>query len=235
IRVSLRAMLPMLERLLEPRRDAIARLHDRAAAERVARRAAQRERVSTEMGRAVTTPFVACAEVLRAIGPEVAIVDEAASLMPHTRALLDSPSWRQYSSCRGGGLGWGMPAAVGASLGLDRNPVVSLIGDGAAMYSPQALWTAANENLPVTFVVMNNRGYRILKNFMAAQSHYLSVQANRYIAMDLDDPAIDFPALAASMGVPARRVERASDIAAAVEAGIASGRPNLIEIPISAG
>ena len=58
---------------------------------------------------------------------------------------------------RGGALGWGMPAAVGFSLGLGRQPVVSLVGDGAAMYSPQALWTAAHEDLPVTFVVINNR------------------------------------------------------------------------------
>ncbi len=234
IRASLKAMLPMLERMLDPNRALYTALREQAQLDRAARRAAQRDRVRAEFDAAMTTPFVACNEVLRAIGPEVAIVDEAASLMPLTRSLLDSPSWRQYSACRGGGLGWGMPAAVGMSLGLDRNPVVCLVGDGAAMYSPQALWTAANEKLPVTFVVFNNRGYRILKNFMAAQSHYLSVQANRYIAMDIDDPAIDFMALATSMGIPSRRVERAADIAGAVEAGIASGLPNLIELPISA-
>jgi len=103
------------------------------------------------------------------------------------------------------------------------------------MYSPQALWTAAHESLPVTFVVMNNREYNVLKNFMRAQPHYLSAQANRFIAMDLVDPPVDFLALAASMGVPARRVGRAAEIAGAVEAGIASGVPNLIEIPITAG
>lgn len=54
-------------------------------------------------------------------------------------------------------LGWGMPAAVGVSLRLGREPVVSVLGDGAAMYSPQGLWTAAPERLPVTFVVMSRR------------------------------------------------------------------------------
>jgi benzoylformate decarboxylase len=112
--------------------------------------------------------------------------------------------------------------------------VASLVGDGASMYSPQALWTAAYEGLPVTFVVMNNREYNILKNFSKSQPHYLSPRANRFIAMDITDPPIDFLALAAAMGVPARRVERAGDIAGAVEDGIASNRPNLIEIPISA-
>jgi benzoylformate decarboxylase len=95
-----------------------------------------------------------------------------------------------------------MPAAVGYSLGTDRAPVVSIVGDGAALYSPQALWTAARENLPVTFVVVNNREYNILKDFMKAQPHFASVRANRFIALDLVKPAIDFLALAGAMGVP---------------------------------
>jgi benzoylformate decarboxylase len=135
---------------------------------------------------------------------------------------------------RGGALGWGMPAAVGCSLGLGRQPVVCLAGDGAALYSPQALWTAAHQNLPVTFIVMNNREYNVLKNFMKGQSDYVSARNNRFIAMDLERPAIDFLALARSMGVRASRIEKATDIASAVEAAIASGTPNLIEIVISA-
>ena len=133
----------------------------------------------------------------------------------------------------GGALGWGLPAAAGYSLGTGREPVVCLLGDGAAMYSPQALWTMAHERLPVIVVVMNNREYNVLKNFMRGQSHYLSASSNRFIAMDLIDPAIDFLALAACMGIQARRIERAGDIADAVAAGIASGKPNLIELPIS--
>jgi benzoylformate decarboxylase len=126
-----------------------------------------------------------------------------------------------------------MPAAVGFSLGIDRAPVVSIVGDGAALYSPQALWTAAHERLPVTFVVINNREYNILKRFMRSQPHYASTRANRFIGMDILDPAIDFLALAASMGLPANRIDRAAEIAPALEAAISSGAPNLIEIPIS--
>jgi benzoylformate decarboxylase len=126
-----------------------------------------------------------------------------------------------------------MPAAVGASLGLGR-PVVSLVGDGAALYSPQALWSAAHEALPVTFVVMNNREYNVLKNFMRSRSGYVSARTNRFIAMDIDNPAIDYQAMAHAMGVPARQINKASDIAPAIEAGIASGKPNLLEIIISA-
>jgi len=181
----------------------------------------------------VTTPLVAGREMARAIGPEIAIVDEAPATLGALRAFLSTASARQYSFSRGGALGWGMPAAVGFSLGIDRAPVVSIVGDGAALYSPQALWTAAHEHLPVTFVVINNRAYNILKQFLQSQPHSASVRAHRFIAMDIVAPAIDFLALAASMGLPARRIERAADIAPALEAAISSGVPNLLEIPIS--
>ncbi len=184
---------------------------------------------------AVTSPLVAAREVLRAVGPQMPVVDEAIATSASLRSLLRDERPRPYAMIRGGALGWGLPAAAGYSLGIGREPVVCLLGDGAAMYSPQALWTLAHERLPVTVLVMNNREYNVLKNFMRGQSHFLSAASNRFIAMDLVDPPIDYLALAASMGVPARRVERAQDIAAAVEAGIASGRPNLIEVPISAG
>lgn len=177
-------------------------------------------------------PLVAAQEMARGIGPDTAIVDESVVTAAHLRKFLNSNIKCRYAFLRGGALGWGMPAAVGYSLGLGREPVVCLVGDGAALYSPQALWTAAHEKLPVTFVVLNNREYNILKNFMRSQSHFNSAQENKFIAMDIVDPAIDFLALAQSMGVFARRVEQASDIAAAIQAGIASGLPNLIEIPV---
>ncbi len=234
IKASLKVLLPMLDRKLARQQGAIARLRETAERDRDARRAALKARAADELAAPVTTPLVAAEQVTRAIGPHVAIVDEAVATSLHVRSFLNSSSPRQYSFLRGGALGWGMPAAVGTSLGLDRAPVVSLVGDGASLYSPQALWTAAREKLPVTFVVMNNREYNVLKNFMKAQPHFLSIRTNRFIAMDLEDPAIDFLALATSMGIPSRRIDRAQDIAGAVEEGIASGVPNLIEIPIAA-
>ena len=234
IKASLKVLLPMLDRKLARQQGAIAKLRETAERDRDARRAALKARAAEELSAPVTTPLVAAEQVTRAIGPHVAIVDEAVATSLHVRSFLNSSSPRQYSFLRGGALGWGMPAAVGTSLGLDRAPVVSLVGDGASLYSPQALWTAAREKLPVTFVVMNNREYNVLKTFMKAQPHFLSIRTNRFIAMDLEDPPIDFLALAASMGIPSRRIERAQDIAGALEEGIASGVPNLIEIPIAA-
>ena len=197
----------------------------------------QREQLAQETSKLFSLegihPLVAAQEMARGIGADAAIVDEAIVTAAHLRKFLHSNTTCRYSFLRGGALGWGMPAAVGYSLGLGREPVVCPVGDGAALYSPQALWTAAYEKLPVTFVVVNNREYNILKNFMRAQPHFTSAQKGEFIAMDIINPPIDYLAMAQSMGVPASRVDRASDIAAAIQAGIASGIPNLIEIPVT--
>jgi benzoylformate decarboxylase len=232
IKASLAAMQPLLAAAAAPQAPAYAGLRAAALKAQAARRTALADRAAAEWDAPLITPLVAAQQAARAIGPHIRIVDEAVATALHVRSFLDSHSAAQYSFLRGGALGWGMPAAVGASLGLGREPVVSLVGDGAALYSPQAMWTAAHEKLPVTFVVMNNREYNILKNFLRGQEHYLSNRSNRFIAMDIGEPAIDYLALAHSMGLPARRIERPGDIAPAIEAGIASGQANLIEIII---
>ncbi|MBL8473153.1 MAG: thiamine pyrophosphate-binding protein [Rhodocyclaceae bacterium] len=183
-------------------------------------------------GRPRIHPLVAARELALGIGSATPIVDEALATATHLRKFLNNEGTRQYSFLRGGALGWGMPAAIGFSLGIGRRPVVSLAGDGAAMYTPQSLWTAVNEKLPVTFVIINNREYNILKNFMRSQSHYTSARTGRFIAMDMNDPPIDFGALAASMGVPAQRITDAAQIRPRVAEAIASGVPNLIEIVV---
>ncbi|WP_375463633.1 thiamine pyrophosphate-binding protein [uncultured Methylobacterium sp.] len=234
VRASLDVLLPLLGARLADRAEAYARLRVEAARAYADRRTRLAAAADAAFSDPVIAPLVAAREIARAVGAETTIVDEAPATLAHLRIFLHSPSAHQYASMRGGVLGWGMPAAVGYSLGLDRAPVVCVVGDGAAMYSPQALWTAAHEKLPVTFVVINNAEYNILKTYMRSQAHYASARAGRFIAMDLTDPRIDFLALAASMGVPARRIARAGDIAAAIEAGIRSGAPNLVEVVVRA-
>jgi benzoylformate decarboxylase len=124
-----------------------------------------------------------------------------------------------------------MPPAVGTSLGLGRQPVVAVIGDGSAMYSPQALWTAAHEKVPVTFVIVNNRGYGILKTAVGSIAN--RQPSNDFVGLDLTDPDIDFQALARTFGLPGLRITRATDVADAIQAGIASNAPNVIEIVLS--
>lgn len=229
---SLAVLNPLLKERLSHRADAHARLLHQAQADRRQRRESLVKEAEELNNGVAIPPLLAARELARGIGPDTPIVDEAIVTASYLRDFLHSNSTRQYHFLRGGALGWGMPAAVGYSLGSGREPVVSLVGDGAALYSPQALWTAAHEQLPVTFLVMNNREYNILKNFMRSQKHFTSAQRNRFIAMDIENPAIDFSALAASMGVAATRVDVAADIAAAIQAGIRSGKPNLIEVSV---
>lgn len=177
-------------------------------------------------------PMAAVHAVLAALPHDPVVVDEAITTGTYVRGFHHTELPGRYFFCRGGGLGWGMPAALGVSLGYGREKVLCFVGDGSAMYSPQALWTAAHLQLPITFVVVNNQQYLILKRNLAAMKG-ASVDRDRFVAMDLDSPPVDFPALASSMGVPAVRVEKAHDVGDAVAAAWEADGPRLVEIPIS--
>ena len=126
-----------------------------------------------------------------------------------------------------GGIGWGMAAAVGVQLALPKRRVCALIGDGSAMYTIQALWTAAHLKLPITYVIPNNGGYRILKQRLLAFH-----QNDQFIAMDLNDPAIDFAALAGSLGVSAETVTDPDQVAPALASALTNNGPNLVEVVV---
>jgi len=160
-------------------------------------------------------------------------VDEAITTGVYVRGFHHWTEPGRYFFCTGGGLGWGMPAACGVSLAHERAPVLCVVGDGSAMYSPQALWTAAAERLPVVFAVVNNRQYKILKGYLRGRGGP-AAQRDRYPGMDLGDPPVDYLALAASMAVDATRVEHATDVGDAARAALATGRPHLLELPITA-
>ncbi|HZN14576.1 MAG TPA: thiamine pyrophosphate-binding protein [Acidimicrobiales bacterium] len=181
------------------------------------------ERARSRYGDVPMHPMAATHALLRALPADAPVVDEAITTGAYVRGFHGDG---QYFFNRGGGLGWGMPAALGISLALDRGPVVCVVGDGSAMYSPQALWTAAHEQLPVLFAVVNNRQYLILKRNLPP--------GKAYPGLDLDAPPVDFVALAESMGVGATLVEKADDVADAARAAWDSGEPRLLELPISA-
>ncbi|MEA2840082.1 MAG: benzoylformate decarboxylase [Methylobacteriaceae bacterium] len=124
-----------------------------------------------------------------------------------------------------------MPAAVGASLAHDR-PVACFVGDGGAMYSPQALWSAARYKTRAIFFVFNNRRYNVLMN-VAKDFGTKNAVAGRFVGMDLIEPAVEFQALAKSMGVPSYCAEGPQQIAGATKAALERNGPTLIEIPIA--
>ena len=105
-----------------------------------------------------------------------------------------------------GGIGWAIAASVGIQMARPERKVIGVIGDGSAMYSIQALWTAANQKLPMVFVIANNAGYRIIK-----QRLKLFHGNEQYIGMDFNDPYIDQAGLARAFGMEGHRVETADE------------------------
>jgi benzoylformate decarboxylase len=207
----------------------------RAAARLEATRAAKarhvdelRARARAEATRSPLTPLAAVAAVAEALPAEAVVVDESISSGAGLRTLLRSDDPRSFFGLRGGGIGWGLPAAVGVKLALPDRPVVGLVGDGSAMYTCQALWTAARYRVGAVIVVLNNASYRILKQRIHAMKG-LAAEADRYIGMDLDDPAVDFVGLAASLGVPAERVARAADLGPALRGALRGPGPALLD------
>ena len=135
---------------------------------------------------------------------------------------------------RGGSLGWGMGGALGLKLANPDRPVVAIVGDGSAMMTVQALWTAVNEGIPVVYVICNNRSYRILKlNMGTYKRHILNDEApeSRYIGMDFPAP-FDFEGIAASFGVDSRRIEDPADLAPAMKRALDLGEPALLDVVI---
>lgn len=230
-KASVQALLP----LVRARADAPAAA-DALAAASTRRAAAIEELETTARGRYGPTPIhpmAAAHALVRALPPDSLVVDEAITTGVYVRGFHHWTEPGRYFFCTGGGLGWGMPAACGVSLAHGGAPVLCVVGDGSAMYSPQALWTAAAEGLPVVFAVVNNRQYKILKGYLAGM-HGDAVRTGRFVGMDLVDPPIDYVALATSMAVDATRVDHAADVGDAVRAALAAGRPHLLELPISA-
>ena len=166
---------------------------------------------------------------LDAVPPGALIANDSAATFGAVQELMKTQPGRYFFS-RGGVLGCNMPAAVGAALAT-RDWVVSFVGDGGAMYSPQALWSAAHYRAKVIFVVFNNRRYGVLQN-VARSLSYANAVAGRFVGMETVEPAIDFSALAASMGTPYVLAETRAAVLQAFAEGVKREGPTLVEIPI---
>ncbi len=182
------------------------------------------------------TPMSALAmnHVIATTVPEsMCIVDESLTSGAALRDLLPRRHPRDYFGLKGGGIGWGLPATVGATLAMQDQPVLGLIGDGSAMYSIQALWTAARYGLRSIFVICNNGQYLILKRRLHAYDGP-AAKSQSYIGIDLVQPAIQFVDLARSLGVHGVRAERAEDFKQALQEALQRPGPTLIDVPLEA-
>jgi benzoylformate decarboxylase len=198
---------------------------------REARIAELRRQARAESGRTPITPLSLVASVADAVPDDGIVVDESISSGGGLRELLKSRDPKAFYGLRGGGIGWGLPAALGIKLAQPGRPVVALIGDGSAMYTIQSLWTAAHDSIPVVYVIFNNASYRILKQRTLALKGF-SAEDDTYVAMDLVNPRLDYVGLAKSMGVPGELVEKTADIGPGIHRGLASGGPYLVDVRI---
>jgi benzoylformate decarboxylase len=135
---------------------------------------------------------------------------------------------------KGGSLGWGVGAAIGAKIGAPERQVILSIGDGALMYSACGFWTMARYEVPVLTVVCNNHNYQTVRGAFHRYGGRMA-ETGHYHGMHLGDPEIDFVGLAASQGVAGRRVTSASEVAEGLKEGLQetkNGRPYLLEVVI---
>jgi benzoylformate decarboxylase len=162
--------------------------------------------------------------------PDVIVVEEALTSTQSLPQYLHQHYPDSFFGLASGGLGFAIPGAVGVSMAKPGRPVVAIVGDGSAMYGIQGLWSAAHFKLPITYVIANNKGYRIIKERLVSMQG-----SDRFIGMDMNDPAINYCQLAQSMGMGSIKVSDPADLDAALKAGIQSGKPNLIEVVVSNG
>ncbi len=194
---------------------------------------AYRARVEKSWSRTPSSMPRVVAELRRGLPENAVIVDESITASLDLARAFDYQGFGDYFGGRGGGIGQGIAGAIGVKVAMPDRPVVAISGDGSAMYSIQALWTAAHHKLAIVFVVLANREYRILKhNVDVWRQNFEAGTQHPYQNMDLAGPALDFVQLAGGMGVDAIRVEKAEDIATAVADAVAANRPYLVEIAI---
>lgn len=168
----------------------------------------------------------------RALGagaPDGAVwVDEAlTSAGPGFRRAVGRNA-SQIFGRKGGGIGNGLPMALGAKIATPDRPVICLSGDGSAMYSNQTLWTAAKYGIGCVFVIANNGAYHILKGRVLALDGKAK-EFHRFVGMDLTEPDLDFIKLAESMGVDAARVHSPDELEARLAEAARGDKPYLID------
>lgn len=203
------------------------------AAAKVEATAAQAARVERAAARRPMAMSVVMAALGEATPRDAIFVEEAITANLDFARSVEIAGPGAYYSGRGGGIGQGLAGAVGVAVAAPDRPVVCVSGDGSAMYSIQALWSAAHHDLNVTFVILANREYRVLKHNIDAYRGRFGVESNRgYAHMDLTGPALGFAELAGGMGVPAERVETPDALKAALATAFASDGPSLIEAAI---
>jgi benzoylformate decarboxylase len=231
VKAVLNAILPRVDAglTIKQRADAQQRLELMSKSNWAARKAQSLRSLSLSTNMPISPGFLARA-IAECVPKDAIVVEEAPTLAPLLGAVLEVDEPRNFFGLASGGLGFAMGGAVGAALARPGSPIVAVVGDGSAMYAIQALWTAAHLDLPITYVIANNRSYRIIKERLVAMRG-----TDRFLGMDFTKPRLNFVSMANGMGVMARKIDDPSNLAEALRHAIASGRPCLIDVVIDPG
>lgn len=172
------------------------------------------------------------ATALAAMLPEGAIVvDESVTTGREFFPATAGAPPHDWINNRGGSIGYGMPVAIGAAIACPDRKVIALEGDGSAMYTVQSLWTMARENLDITVLIFANGTYNILRGELTN----VGVQNPGPRAVDMlsiDRPNLDWVAMAKGMGVEGARANNCDELNKALDTGLNSAGPYLIEVAL---
>ncbi|HEX5077731.1 MAG TPA: thiamine pyrophosphate-binding protein, partial [Geminicoccaceae bacterium] len=229
VKETLTELVPLIAELGGAARRERAETAIRAFARRnwSAQREARRPAAAAKEGALPIDPEWLMLRLCEKLPEDAIVVDEGLTSAASLNAWLPVRDRYRYFGNISGGIGWGIAAAVGVQLAQPGRRVVAVLGDGSAMYSIQALWSAAHQKLPVVFVICNNGGYRILKQRLKAFH-----DDDRFIGMDFRDAPIDVAGLARSFGVRAHRVEHGADFDALFSEALAASEPVLLDVVV---
>lgn len=170
------------------------------------------------------------AELNQVLPADAIVVDEGVRSATRLLRHLDLGDGQMLLRSSGGALGWGVPAAIGASVGQPGRPVVALVGDGSYQFSVQAIWTAVQQGTSVVIVVLDNGGYLAVKR---AIENYLGVPTDPRVHPGTRLPQIDHVAVARGYGAAGQRVQRAGEVAGAVKEALDAGGVQVVAIDVA--
>lgn len=198
-----------------------------------ATRAGFRQQIDEQRDLRPLTPLGLMGALSRILPDDVAVIEEAVTTTNTTFERLGVlKNTTGYFGHRGWGLGWGLGCTLGAKLAWPDRPVLGLLGEGAAMYGIQGLWSAARYNIPVTFVICNNACYQILK-IGAKGIHLPNALAGHFEGLDIRSPEIDYVSLAKSLGVEAHRISEPDELSDRVSESLRANKLQLFDVPIA--
>ena len=188
--------------------------------------------ISANLNNQPMSAYEMFSEIFKSLSDFIVIDDSVSS----RSALLATNKFmpNQMHGERGGAIGWGMGATMGVKLANPNKNVIGIIGDGSAMMTVQALWTAANSDIPVIYIICNNHSYRVLKtNMQIYKKEILNdvEENNKYFAMDFEPP-FNFAEIAKTFGLNGYKITKPSEINEYINKAVNSNKTSVLDIDI---